>query len=167
MKTLFSIGEELLKLYDSVDDSGEVNEEFERLANDLAQDEAKKLDGYIAIIAQMEMEEAACKAQVEQWSMKAKARANCVQRLKERIKGHLEATGRKEVVTASGRKIAIQASGGSLPVIVDDIAIDDVPKELCTVKVEVSRTKIADALKAGKELAFARFGPRGSYLKIK
>jgi hypothetical protein len=167
-KTLFDIGGEYLRLYESVDDSGELNAELEKLIDDLATEEARKLDGYSAIIHQCRMEESAAKAMADQYQAKARARANLEQRLKSRIKEHLEKTGRKKVLSEKGTTFAIQANGGSLPVVIaEGTDPESVPMMFTKIVTTIDEKAVAKALAAGDELTWAKMGERGSHLRIR
>src|SRR4051812_6848791 len=66
----------------------------------LADEQAAKLDGYVGLIRQLQMEAAAAKAEEEQWAAKRKAREGRARFLELRLKAHLEATGQPKVTTA-------------------------------------------------------------------
>lgn len=173
MKTLFQITDELVKLNELLDETGgeipaNALDQLNAYMDGLAQDEANKLNGYVGLIKQIEMEETAAKAEAEQWQTKARVRGNRIDWLMARLKQHLEATGRKEIKTTSGYKIVIQKNGGSLPLILDaGVSPETVPAEFTKTVVSIDNGKIKDALNEGKEVPFAKFGERVTHLRIR
>jgi len=168
MPTLFQMGADLLAVYDQIDDlGGELPPELEAWFDELATNEAAKLDSYVGLIRQADAEAAAATEEMERWKMRAQARTNLSKRLKDRIKQHLELTGRAKVETVTGRVLAIQKNGGKQPVIVDWLPLEELPERFKKVTITEDRDKIAEALASGEELTFARLEPRGTHLRIK
>jgi Siphovirus Gp157 len=168
MPTLFQIGADLISAYETIDDlGGELPPELESWFDQLATDEAGKLDSYVGLIRQADAESAAAMEEMERWKMRAQARKNLASKLKERIKQHLELTNRTKAETATGRVLAVQKNGGKQPLVVDWLPLEELPERFKKVTITEDREKIADALAAGEELPFARLEPRGTHLRIK
>jgi len=169
-RPLHEITADLIDLNTILDDcGGEIPPEAEgRLTawmDALGAEEGRKLDGFVGWIKELEMQAAAARAEIEQWLMKARVREKRAAWLRDRLKAHLEATGRTRVETERGRVLAIQSNGGAVPVVVDESA--DLPTEYARVTVTPDVDAIRKALVAGKELPFARLGERGTHLRVK
>jgi hypothetical protein len=172
-RTLYDIGDDIRALMDLMDEQGpelapEVDAALSIWFAELESDEARKLDGCTGMIRQWEMEAAACRAEADQWSMKARHREGNISRMKDRLKGYIEASGRKKVETASGRVLAVQANGGKVPVILAeplDPAI--LPDHLAITRRIPDTDAIRAALESGEPLAFAHLAARGSHLRVR
>jgi hypothetical protein len=174
MKTLYELSNEFQSINEILDGLGgelptkEIDDYLTNWMSTLASAEASKLDGYISLIRQNEMEENQAKIEMEFWKQRMTVRKNKIEFLKIRLKQHLERTGRVEIKTESGRVICLQNNGGSLPLhISEDLDPKRIPEEFTYTETKIDRTKIADALKAGRELSFAAFGRHGTSLRIK
>lgn len=171
--TLFEIGEDmraLLAIMDECDEelTPDVDAALDQWFKELSNGEAAKLDGYVNLIKTLEMEATAAIAEAEQYEMKARVRKNRVARLKDRVKEHLEATGRKKVETATKRTIAIQANGGVIPVkIAEGTDPASIPDEFAIVTRAPNLDAIREKLKTGESLPFATLGERGTHLRIR
>lgn len=93
---------------------------------------------------------------------------NLVKRLKGRLMEFLDRRGVKKIET-DRFKISVQNNGGDPPLIIDEeYSLADIVEHYPELlKVELDYAKVKEALKAGKELPFARFGERGRSLRIK
>lgn len=174
MPALFQIGEDLRALDALIDEvGGEVTDPavcaaWEEWQQELADNEAVKLDSCINMIRQWEMEAAAAKAEADQYIAKARTRENRMAWMKSNIKLHLESTGRKRVLTATNRAIWIQGDGGRSPVVIaSDLDPSKTPDELAIIRRTPDREAIRDYLEGGGVLDFAVIGERGCHLKIK
>ncbi len=171
MKSLYEIGADLLALAEVLDAcDGDLSKcETDVLAwiERAEGEQSEKLDRYIGLIRQLEMESSAAKAEADQWAAKAKTRGNTADFLKARLKAHLEATGQAKAVTATGRVVAIQRNGGISPLIVDPVDLADVPTDFVKVRQEIDREAIRKALELGVTMTFARLGERGTQLRIR
>lgn len=169
MRTLFEIGAEFNAI-DTIFSEEEAMEFADDAFNDwldqLAEEEAVKLDNYCAYIHQLEMEATAAKAEAEQWQAKARSRLNRIDWLKGRMKQHMEQRGVTDLETATGRRIAIQANGGKLPLVLSDgLCAEELPAWFCTTVIDPAA--IRAALEKGDKLDFARLGERGSHLRVR
>ncbi len=173
-RPLFEIMPDLLALNELFEAEGgelgspEIEAAFVEWTTTLASEEGVKLDGYCGLIRTLEGEEAVAKAEAEQFAMKARARANRVKWLKERMRQYLEMTGRSKAGTATGRTIAIQANGGKQPLFINPTTDPKtLPVEYQRVRVEVDTDAVREALDGGADLPFAKLESRGSHLRIR
>lgn len=172
-QTLYDISDDLRALLELLDESGgeltpETEPVFDQFFAELQSSQGEKLDSYIGVMRQFEMEASAAKAEAEQWAKKAQVKTNAVTRLKDRLKLHLETTGQQKVQTASGRVIAVQANGGGEPVNVSFVIdMDEVPDQFKKVRVDLDVNAIREFLQGGGNLLFASLGARGTHLRIR
>lgn len=164
MATLFDIGSDLLKVLDQIGVDGEIDNELDQFFQSIQEDEAKKLDSYVGLIRTLEAEISLARSEEEQFYQKAKQRESKIKALKDRLKEHLERTGRDRITSAAGRVLRVQANSSS-PLVVK---VEDVPEEYKIKKVteEIDNERIKKELQAGKQLPFASFGERGTHLRI-
>lgn len=163
MASLYAIGDDLLRLLDTVRDDRQIDDQLDMFFTGVAEQEAEKFDGYIGVIRTLEAEIAICKAEIDQFTAKKKSRENNVKRLKDRLKEHLERTGRTKATTAAGRTLRVQTNGVA-PLVIDDGAVIPVP--FARVVVTPDTDAIREALDRGEVLPFARLEPRGTHLRI-
>jgi len=172
--TLFQISDDLRALADLVNDyEGDIDDPlmasaFDAWFAELEAAQATKLDSYVGLIRQWEMEGAAAKEESERWAMKASVRANRVQRLKARLMDYMTLTGQPKLTTAEGRTIAVQKNGGVLPIIPagweTSVDLDTYPQFSKRV---LDPKAVRDALADGQAVPFAALGERGSHVRIK
>lgn len=174
MPTLYDLDRDYLALEELLLEAGpELDAEaalaFDRLFADWTADSAEKAEGYYRIIRKLEMQASAAKAEAEQYAMMARVRTNAAARLKDRMKAHLEATGRKEIVTASGKKFVVQSNGGKLPLAVNDSLcdLDEINQDFVRVKKELDTEAVREHLESGCPLLWASLSPRGTSLRIR
>lgn len=173
-KTLFEIGSELLALdafLDEVAPGGEIPPEAEEKLTawmaTLAADEGAKLDAYVNLVRQLEMEADAAQKMVSAWKAKVVAKSARALWLVNNLRLHLERTNRRKVETAAGVTIAVRANGGAAPVVVDpNVNFLDIPERFVKIERRVDVAAVRAALEAGEDLAFARLDGRGSHVRI-
>jgi hypothetical protein len=164
-RTLHAITADLLAVYEAVDDTGELPAGLDDFFAHLENEEARKLDAYCALDDQWAMEEAGAQAQIDQWTAKRDARRNARRRLKDRMLGHLLATGRDKVKTESGRTIAVQENGGKIPVMY--LEGQEVPDDFKVWTAVPDTDKVRAVLESGDVLEFAALGERGRHVRIR
>ena len=171
MPTLFQIADDLRALADLLaEGDAELADETAAAADawfaELSGHEETKLDAYVGLIRRFEMEEAAAKAERDQYDMIARARGNAAARLKQRLHDYFIATGRTKIVTASARTIRVQANG-TAPLDVDrDLDLTTLPPDLVKTTTALNAAELYRRIKAGESFPFARLGERGSHLRI-
>lgn len=172
-RSLYAIGNDYVSLEQLLDDCGGnisdplVEAEFDRIAGDLLNEEAAKLDGMIAFIKQLDMEAAACRSEAEEWSLRCDAKESLRDRIKRMILDHLIRTNRDRVQTQDGLTVAVQKNGGKEPVVVDRDADTVAPDRFCKTVRVVDKDAVRAALESGESLFFARLLPRGCHLRIR
>lgn len=168
MRPLYEITDDLRRMLDLADETGgELDAAAAEYLATVEAEEAVKLDGYANLIRTLEMEEAAARAEAEQYQLKAAARADAVKRLKGRLLDHLTATGRTKVQTAKGRTISVQANGGKAPVKWSSVEVADLPPRFVVVRQEIDREAVREALERGEVLEFATLGEKGQHVRIR
>ena len=172
---LYEITDDLIALNDLLESvegdlsrCGEMEPAVTQWLTSLDAEQGVKLDAYVGLIRQLEMESAAAKAEVEQWATKARSRENRAKYLKDRLKHHLTVTGQTKVQTATGRTISVVNNGGQRPIVwADAIDLDTVPADLVFTRREIDRAKVRESLEAGQEFGFATLADRGTSLRVK
>ena len=175
-RTLYELGSEELRLAESLDAcEGDLSkvEGLEAFLDQHAADLDAKLEGYVRLIRQLELEASGAKAEKEQWAAKEKSLAARADFLKGRLKEFLERTGQKEIRTATGRSIMLRPNGGSAPLVFTDLGLAsdyslDPNFHDCTLtKIEWDKDRIRERLKAGDDLPFVVLGEPGNHLRIR
>lgn len=169
MPALYNLTNDELRLMEALDQAGgEVTPELEQWFAEHAAALGAKLDAYVGLIRTFEMQAVQAKAEKEQWVAKERAAANAAERLKARLKAHLEATKQDKVTTATGRVIALQKAGGVAPLeIVDEINFSKVSPDFKTCTWSLDKAAVREALEAGQEVGFAKLGERQLTLRIR
>lgn len=173
MATLFEVSEDMLALDALIEElEGDISNPQVEAAittwmQEISTNEADKINGYCAYIARLSMEVAAAKEQAERYQKKARTRENRIAWLKDRLKKHLEITGRKKIET-NINTVAIQANGGKLPMIVDPaVQPERLEQRFQRVTISLDTDAVRKAVEAGEKLAFAQIGTRGTHLAIR
>jgi len=170
--TIFDISAEWQRLITLLDEIGsdpippDLEADLTAWFDQLTADDAAKLEDYCRAVRTLETEAAVARAEAEQYERKAAQRTARVAYLKGLMRGHLEATGRKRATTSTGRVIAICANGGKVPLDVDPVPYADLPPQFQKVSVTLNNDAVRAALDDGEVLEFARYGQRGSHLRI-
>lgn len=172
---LFDIGTELDALSALLDETGGEITEANTPAVDawfaeLQSAQGTKIDNYLSLISRLEGEAAAARAETDRYEKAAKVRSNSVSSLKRRLLEYLLFTGQTKVVTATARTVSVVNHGGQQPIIwTDGIDKEDISDEFAQNVVErkIDNKAVRAALESGRELAFAKLGPRGQRLGIK
>jgi hypothetical protein len=168
MKSLYELTADAMRLAEALEQSsGEVTPELETWFDQTAGDTGVKLDNYLDLIEHLDMEEARCDQMLDQWKKRKQVRTASKERLKARLKQHLEATKQDKVTTATGRVIALQAAGGRPPLQIDDVNPREVASIFTRTFVEFDKDMIRDTLESGGTLPFARLLPRGTSLRVR
>lgn len=177
MATLFEIGQDMLLLNEAMEHSEETGDPsdfaalfdaFALYTADLAGQEATKLDSYVALIKTLEMERGAAKAQADAFEHKARTRAARLEWLKDKMKQHLEATGRTTVRTEKGYTVSVQKNGGKPPLFVNEnYTVDEIDPEFHKLTVTIDKDKVRKALEEGRPVIFASIEKPGTHLRIK
>ena len=125
-----------------------------------------KAEGYAGVIRELEMRATARTEEVKRIRALADADATLAQRLQERLRDAMIATGTTRVETARFR-ITVQANGGKQPLVIDPGAVDDLPAAMTRIVREPDKEAIRAALEAGDSIPGCELLPRGSSLRIR
>lgn len=169
--TLFRTTAELAALNAALDESGgELTPGVEAAFAAAVADEAAALDDIYGLIATLTAEKQTARNEEVRFAEMRQAREKRIDRIKELVKFHLEATGRHKAASALGRTFRVAINGGPDRLVVaegtDPAAVPD-QFQVRTVVVEIDRPKVIEALKAGGQLPFAWMQkPTGTHLRI-
>jgi Siphovirus Gp157 len=169
-RSLFSISEDLERLNELLDEIGDDTQQQELLSEWLQQlgtERDRKLDGYAALISEMQARAEARKSEAQRLMELAKADERRAQLLKERLKWFFESQQLKTIETTRYR-LSLAKNGGKAPLILrSDLSPHQLPERFRTTSIEPNTNAIRAALEAGENLDFASLGDRGTSLRIK
>ena len=173
-KTLMQIGEDGLALDALIEefaathdgDLTEIAPQIDAWLEENANALELKLEGYTGVIREYEARAKARKEEAQRIMALAQVDANQASALKDRLKYFFEVRGLVKIETATA-KISLVNNGGVVPVIIDEIAPEELPEKFQRVIVEADKKAIREALEQMEELPFARLGERGKSLRIK
>lgn len=176
-RTLFDISEDLenlSELLDLVEDDNQqevIEQWFEQLGEERDAEggslrDLRKLDGYAALIGEMQARAEARKAESRRLAELAASDENKAKLLKERLKWFFEKHQMKTLETARYKLSVVKNS--TRPLIVNsNTAIAALPDEYKKVSVELDTAAVREALKQGIKLDFAQLGEAGTHIRIK
>lgn len=174
MPTLLEIGQDMAALEQLLAESAEsggdittVESTLTKWFSELGEQQSSKIDGYCALIRELELRSAARKEESERLAKRVKVDEAQAKFLQVRLKDHLEQHGLKKIETERFT-VGIVNNGGKVP-----LELTQPPERLPTqyqrIKTEVSADadKIREALERGEQLGFATLGKRGTRLSIR
>jgi hypothetical protein len=123
----------------------------------------KKVEGYCAVIGEMEAMVEARKAEANRIRALADTTQNHIDRMKIALKESLLKLETPKLETTR-YKVWVQNAGGKLPI---QIEAEDVPDEWKVIQLVIDKDGIRRELEAGTSLPFAQLLPRGQVLRIK
>ena len=157
--SLYDIGQEWLDLENALMESGgEITEELEEQIAELMTSETNKVNGYLAVRANLKMVQEGAKAEADRLAAKSKTAANAIARMESRLLDHMTLRGETEINADLGKVKVMRAAA---PVEITG----DVPDEFQKVTVTTDKAGIKRALKEG-DLPFAKFGEPTKYLRV-
>ncbi|MBV9388075.1 MAG: siphovirus Gp157 family protein [Chroococcidiopsidaceae cyanobacterium CP_BM_ER_R8_30] len=169
-RSLFQISDDLERLNTLLDDAGDDTQQQELLAGwfeQLGTERDRKLDGYAALITEMQARAEVRKAEAKRLMALATADEQRAKLLKERLKWFFE-THRLKTVETPRYRLSLAKNGGKAPLILKEgIEPEELPERFQEVSVAPNTAVIRAALEAGEVLDFAQLGDRGTSLKIK
>ncbi len=169
-RTLFSLSEDLEKLNELLDECADDTEQQQLLESwlkHLGDERDKKLDGYAALITEMQARAEARKTESKRLMELATTDDNRAKLLKDRLKWFFETHNLKTVDTARYR-LSVVKNGGKAPLVIDQsVMVSRIPERFQKVSVDFDTAAIRDALERGERLNFAQLGERGSSMRIK
>lgn len=169
MATLLDISNELQVLEARLEDLGGDVEAGGSLVDawlDASARQREKLDNYAALIRELELRAEARKLEARRLAERARRDAEQAGFLKERLRHHFIQHSIQSIETERFR-ISHARNGGHLP-----LQIDADPEELpepyrvAEVRYKANLDAIRAALDAGEALTFARYGERGTSIRI-
>jgi Siphovirus Gp157 len=172
MPTLYEISDDLRAIEARLLESdGEITDaDFEGWIEATAEARNLKLDGYAALMREIEARIAARLTESKRLKELAETDERALDRLRERLKWFFEVHGLDKVETARFR-FGMVTNGGKLPlVIADGTQIADVAdsfKRAVPAKWEFETVAIRQWLDSGNELPWAHYGERTRRLTIK
>ncbi len=169
-RTLFSLSEDLEKLNELLDECADDTEQQQLLESwlkHLGDERDKKLDGYAALITEMQARAEVRKAEAKRLMELAAADDNRAKLLKDRLKWFFEAHNLKTVDTTRYR-LFLAKNGGKAPLVIDQsVMVSRIPERFQKVSVDFDKEAIREALERGEHLNFAQLGERGTSIRIK
>lgn len=175
MRTLIDISDDVLALHDLLEETGgeltddQAEEAVNKWLAELGAERDRKVDGYCAIIREMELIAAARREESERLLKRAEARESRSRWLKLKLLNALVAMGVSKVDGPENRFcVTICKNGGKIPLILSSNDPLVIPTEYRTEKVvySIDSEKIRSEIEYGKDLPFAKLGERGVHLRI-
>lgn len=125
---------------------------------------AEKVDGYAAVYKRIKSRIEAAKEEIEYLKRVKKSCETMLERMESYAETSLKAAGVNKF-NSDLHEIKVCKNGGALPLQIDEA---EVPEEYLKTEIvqKPDKDKIAKELKLGIELPFARYGERGTYVKI-
>lgn len=160
MSTLFEITNEFRALYEM---ATEDDEAFADTLESLEYDLVEKSGGYVAVIQQLEMEQAKAEELSKMFRDKAAVRKNNIKRMKDALMKAMDATNKTEIDTGTF-VLKIKKNGGLQPLVIDDPTA--VPDGMTKITIEPDKDKIRKFVKENK-CDWAHLEERGRHLEIK
>lgn len=170
-RTLYEISQDLLALYERLEDLGgdvsspEVEQAIDAWFATLDQERDDKLDNYAALIRELETRASIRKEEAKRLADRARRDQEHADYLKGRLMDFFQQHGLKSLETPRYR-LTLQRSGGKAPVILKTDDPERLPEAFQRIRVSADLTAIRDALECGEALDFAELGERGSFVRI-
>ena len=169
-RSLFNISEDLEKINELLDEVGNDTEQQEIISQwfeTLGEERDRKLDGYAALISEMQARADVRKAEARRMQELAATDENRARLLKARLKTFFETHDIKTIETPR-YKLTLAKNGGRAPLILDEnLAVTSLPEHFQKVSIDADTAAIRDALERGETLEFAQLGERGTSMRIK
>ena len=162
--SLYNITNKFAELFEKAENEELTQEEVKEQGNELAIELKNKSTSVIAYTKQLELTSQAIKSEVERLTALKRIVDNRNDRFKEYVKTNMEALGLQKVETPLGI-MSITKNPASIDVF-DPNLIEDEYKE-SKVTITINKTKIKEALKAGKAVEGARLIEDKTSLRIK
>ena len=168
--SLYGITTTLSHILDRIMESGadslEVQAELDATLDGLDNALEEKADDYCGLIRELEVRADARVAEAKRIRALADADANLAQRLKDRLKGAMETTGRLKLTT-DRFSLSVAQNGGKQPLEIDPTAVAVMDDALVVLKREPNKDAIRAALEAGEQVPGCALLPRGTSLRVR
>lgn len=170
-RTLFSIGDDLTALADLLFDmEGEVTGETEATIDkwfaELNDAVEQKVDGYCALIREIEFRADARKAEAGRLRARAEIDASAAKRLRDRLKVFMVTHGKSKIETPRFQ-VSVAGNGGLEPMDIDPIDLNEIPAQFVKFDPSLDKDAVRQVLERGFKLDFARLRERGTSLRIR
>ena len=166
-RALFDIVGDYQLLYDMATDvTGDPEQEqtFADTLEALKGELEVKVEGYIHVIKQLEMEQERAEQLEYEWHLKAIKRKDSIQRMKSALVDAMKQTGHEQL-EAGDYTLKVVKNGGQAPIIYDDESA--IPQSLMRIKYEKDAKLIREYLTEHPDTKWAHIGERGVHLGIK
>lgn len=130
-----------------IESGGELSRELELVIDNVGTALAEKAESYIFVTRRLEANAAFFKEEAEKYTRAAKALCNASDRLKDKLKEAMVATGKDEII---GDTMKIVLSDSQPKLVVEDET--KIPQSFKIVKYEIDKSRIKDLLKTGEEI---------------
>lgn len=170
--SLYEIGTEWQELEELLMESGgELSDELEERLGELMTTETEKINGYLAVRANLKMVAEGAKTESDRLSKRSKSAQNAIDRMESRLQGYMDARGINEVIADLGKIRLSQASTEPLELF-EEVIPELIDETYRKVSYSVDKALLKKHLKEGtqeeKHAAgiFAKLGERSKYLRI-
>lgn len=162
MATLFEITDEFQRFYQMAIDEELDDQAFADTLESILAELSDKSAGYVSVINQLEMEEAAAAKAEENFRRKKEIRRNRIKRMKDAVRDAMLIANVKEL-DAGKFTVKLKKNGGLEPLVID--RPEEVPDNMKVIKVENDTKLIREHLKEHK-VPWAHLEERGSHIEI-
>ena len=167
-RTLLSITEDFLLLDELIaEQEGDITgceSAVDAILADLRDDLRGKVDNYIALTQEQLARASVRRAEADRLDAMAKCDEESASWLKAKLKAAFETLGIAKLDT-DRFKVSIAKNGGAIPVIITDESA--IPQSWMRVVTSPDKDRIREALAAGREVAGAALGERGTRLAVR
>ena len=167
--TLYELTQGFQELWEMIDDPEVDDDVIMDTLEGVDGEIEDKADGYAKVIANANALAAGIKAEEARLAARRKSIENRIQRMKQSLKTAMEVTGKTKFKTDLF-SFSVAKNGGKAPLIISEeylTAPEKLPLGFQKVKVEPNTDMIRERLDAGDTLEFAKYGERGTSLRIK
>ena len=148
--TLYQLSAEYLSILELAEDPDIPEEALADSLEALGMDIEDKADGYAKVIAQLNADAAALKAEIDRLTARKRTIERNVDRMKESLKTAMILTGKTKFKT---ELFSFNVQKNPVAVVIDEQYIENIPEEyLIPQDPKVDKQKLKDDLKAGRDL---------------
>lgn len=148
--TLYELSAEYLSILELAEDPDIPEEALADSLEALSMDIEDKADGYAKVIAQLNADAAALKAEIDRLTARKRTIERNVDRMKESLKTAMILTGKTKFKT---ELFSFNVQKNPVAVVIDEQYIENIPEEyLIPQDPKVDKQKLKDDLKAGRDL---------------
>jgi peptidoglycan hydrolase CwlO-like protein len=152
-------------ILDGAGDTAEAQAALDEMLAGLDEELEAKADDYAALIQSLRSRADARAEEAKRMRDLAAADEALADRLKQRLKDAMEATGKAKIETPRFR-LSVQSNGGAQPL---EVAVppEQLPPQYQAVRVEADKAALREALTAGATIPGVTLLPRGTSLRIR